>query len=185
MRCGGRRGRTGGGCSVGRGRHLARRAGAAGSAARVPVHRRRGCRTWCGPPLRPLPLNSHAASLPLVLTNTSTAREKTAQPRVDGGLRGAGAREGRDAQATGRISARLLVPKGQIGCLLGRGGQIIESMRRETGASIQILPSESLPLCAEVRDRPPCLRTCALDPHPPSAILSVEAAEGTRGTGGR
>ena len=44
------------------------------------------------------------------------------------------------------------MPRAQIGCLLGRGGQIIESMRRETGASIQVLPSESLPLCAEEGD---------------------------------
>jgi hypothetical protein len=101
----------------------------------------------------------------------NSAREDT-KPRVYGGLRGAGAREGRDAQATGRISARLLVPKGQIGCLLGRGGQIIESMRRETGASIQILPSESLPLCAEVRDRPSCLCTGVFPIH--SNISSEE-----------
>lgn len=48
------------------------------------------------------------------------------------------------------MAARLLVPKSQVGCLLGRGGSIIESMRRDTGASIQVLPSDALPECAEV-----------------------------------
>jgi poly(rC)-binding protein 2/3/4 len=49
------------------------------------------------------------------------------------------------------VRGRLLVAKAQIGSLIGRGGSIIESMRRETGATIQILPGDTLPACAEVR----------------------------------
>eukprot|EP00976_Prorocentrum_cordatum_P060797 1176047-Prorocentrum_minimum.AAC.11 len=65
---------------------------------------------------------------------------------------------------SGRVSARLLVPKAQIGSLIGRGGSIIESMRRETGATIQILPAEALPTCAEVR-RTRLTQSCVLTLH--------------------
>lgn len=46
------------------------------------------------------------------------------------------------------VTTRLLVPNNQIGCLLGKGGKIIEQMRDETGAQIRILPKEQLPGCA-------------------------------------
>ncbi|KAJ7542422.1 hypothetical protein O6H91_10G106000 [Diphasiastrum complanatum] len=46
------------------------------------------------------------------------------------------------------VTARLLVPHSQIGCLLGKGGKVIEQMRTETGAQIRILPKEQLPGCA-------------------------------------
>ncbi|KAL2932895.1 RNA-binding KH domain-containing protein RCF3 [Bienertia sinuspersici] len=40
------------------------------------------------------------------------------------------------------VTARLLVPSQQIGCLLGKGGLIIAEMRRLTGASIRIFGRE-------------------------------------------
>ncbi|XP_077216697.1 RNA-binding KH domain-containing protein [Tasmannia lanceolata] len=46
------------------------------------------------------------------------------------------------------VSARLLVPAQQIGCLLGKGGSIIADMRRATGASIRIFVKEQVPKCA-------------------------------------
>ncbi|KAJ7550304.1 hypothetical protein O6H91_07G094100 [Diphasiastrum complanatum] len=46
------------------------------------------------------------------------------------------------------VTARLLVPNSQIGCLLGKGGKVIEQMRSETTAQIRILPKEQLPGCA-------------------------------------
>ncbi|KAL6641248.1 hypothetical protein ACP70R_019429 [Stipagrostis hirtigluma subsp. patula] len=46
------------------------------------------------------------------------------------------------------VSARILVPGNQVGCLLGKGGSIIQQLRSETGAGIRILPSENLPQCA-------------------------------------
>lgn len=46
------------------------------------------------------------------------------------------------------VTARLLVPNNQIGCLLGKGGKIIEKMRTETGAQIRILRRDTLPGCA-------------------------------------
>ncbi|KAI5074099.1 hypothetical protein GOP47_0010060 [Adiantum capillus-veneris] len=43
------------------------------------------------------------------------------------------------------VIARLLVPNVQIGCVLGKGGKIIEQMRREIGAQIRVLPKEQIP----------------------------------------
>lgn len=42
---------------------------------------------------------------------------------------------------------RLAVPNNQVGCLLGKGGKIIEQMREETKAQIRVLPRDQLPLC--------------------------------------
>lgn len=43
------------------------------------------------------------------------------------------------------VTVRLLVPNVQIGCVLGKGGKIIEQMRREIGAQIRVLPKEQIP----------------------------------------
>ncbi|KAH7296101.1 hypothetical protein KP509_26G008900 [Ceratopteris richardii] len=53
-----------------------------------------------------------------------------------------------DDYESGLVTIRLLVPKNHIGCLLGKGGRIIEQMRKDTGAQIRILPKEQLPTCA-------------------------------------
>ncbi|KAH7286928.1 hypothetical protein KP509_32G028300 [Ceratopteris richardii] len=57
-----------------------------------------------------------------------------------------------DEDGYGQITARLLVPKNHIGCILGKGGKIIEQMRKDIGAQIRILPKEQLPTCAEETD---------------------------------
>lgn len=57
-----------------------------------------------------------------------------------------------EAEKFSTVSARLLVPKQQIGCLLGKGGNIIAEMRRATGASIKILVNEHVPKCAAPND---------------------------------
>ncbi|XP_057472732.1 RNA-binding KH domain-containing protein RCF3-like [Actinidia eriantha] len=49
------------------------------------------------------------------------------------------------------ITTRLLVPSGDIGCLEGRDGSLFE-IRRLTGANIQILPREELPVCVSGAD---------------------------------
>ncbi|GAU14140.1 hypothetical protein TSUD_169650 [Trifolium subterraneum] len=46
------------------------------------------------------------------------------------------------------VTAKLLVPSDQIGCVIGKGGQIVQNIRSETGAQIRILKDERLPLCA-------------------------------------
>ncbi|KAL3823955.1 hypothetical protein ACJIZ3_019984 [Penstemon smallii] len=47
-----------------------------------------------------------------------------------------------------QITVRLLVPSDQIGCVIGKGGQIIQNIRNETHAQIRISGSEHLPPCA-------------------------------------
>lgn len=56
------------------------------------------------------------------------------------------AEEDPDAGAP-QVTVRLLVPSDQIGCIIGKGGQIIQAIRSETGAQIRILKNE-LPPCA-------------------------------------
>ncbi|XP_010257959.1 PREDICTED: KH domain-containing protein At4g18375-like isoform X2 [Nelumbo nucifera] len=53
-----------------------------------------------------------------------------------------------DAEEAQQVTARLLVPSDQIGCIIGKGGQIIQSIRTDTGAQIRILKNEHLPPCA-------------------------------------
>lgn len=46
------------------------------------------------------------------------------------------------------VTARLLVPNYMVGCLLGKGGDVIQRLRSETGANIRVLPADHLPACA-------------------------------------
>jgi poly(rC)-binding protein 2/3/4 len=52
------------------------------------------------------------------------------------------------SESADEVTARILVQGNQVGCLLGKGGSIIQQLRSDTGAGIRILPSESLPQCA-------------------------------------
>ncbi|KAJ4964556.1 hypothetical protein NE237_016405 [Protea cynaroides] len=49
------------------------------------------------------------------------------------------------------VSACLLVPSNQVGCLLGKGGTIISEMRKVTGAGIRII-GDQVPNCASESD---------------------------------
>nr|KJB43043.1 hypothetical protein B456_007G181200 [Gossypium raimondii] len=50
------------------------------------------------------------------------------------------------------VTARLLVPNNMVGCLLGRGGDVIQRLRSGTGATIRVLPADHLPACAVATD---------------------------------
>ncbi|XP_031397558.1 KH domain-containing protein HEN4-like isoform X1 [Punica granatum] len=50
------------------------------------------------------------------------------------------------------VTIRLLVPSNMVGCLLGRKGDVIQTLRKETGAGIRVLPSQHLPTCAMSTD---------------------------------
>ncbi|KVH92905.1 K Homology domain-containing protein [Cynara cardunculus var. scolymus] len=52
----------------------------------------------------------------------------------------------------GPVVCRLLAASNQIGCVLGRGGKIIEKIRQETGAQVRVLPKDQLPDCASPGD---------------------------------
>lgn len=53
-----------------------------------------------------------------------------------------------DRDEVGHVSVKLLVPSDQIGCIIGKGGQIVQNIRSETGAQIRILKDDHLPPCA-------------------------------------
>ncbi|XP_060184876.1 KH domain-containing protein HEN4-like isoform X1 [Lycium barbarum] len=53
--------------------------------------------------------------------------------------------EGNDG---GVVGCRLLAIKGQIGGLMGKGGMIVDGIRKRTGAKIKVLNKEELPACA-------------------------------------
>ncbi|XP_057463372.1 RNA-binding KH domain-containing protein RCF3 isoform X2 [Actinidia eriantha] len=55
---------------------------------------------------------------------------------------------GEDLEETPQVTAKFLVPSDQIGCVIGKGGQIVQNIRSETGAQIRILKDDHLPACA-------------------------------------
>ncbi|KAK7389463.1 hypothetical protein VNO78_24533 [Psophocarpus tetragonolobus] len=44
------------------------------------------------------------------------------------------------------VSCKLVAPTYQVGCVLGRGGKIVEKIRQESGAHIRVLPTDQPPL---------------------------------------
>lgn len=65
-----------------------------------------------------------------------------------GGWGGAGGERDR-----GRVTTRLVVPRGHVGCLMGKGGKIIEQMRIETKTHIRILPRDhNTPRCVSMSE---------------------------------
>lgn len=60
-----------------------------------------------------------------------------------GGFRGGG----------NRVATRMVVSRMHVGCLLGKGGKIIEQMRMETKTQIRILPRDhTLPRCVSMSE---------------------------------
>lgn len=51
------------------------------------------------------------------------------------------------------ITARLVVPSNQVGCLLGKGGTIITEIRKATGTGIHILKTDQAPKCITEGDQ--------------------------------
>lgn len=53
-----------------------------------------------------------------------------------------------DPEGAQHVTVKLLVASDQIGCLIGKGGQIVQTIRSESGAQIRILKDVHLPACA-------------------------------------
>ncbi|XVF44865.1 hypothetical protein PTKIN_Ptkin02bG0158100 [Pterospermum kingtungense] len=51
------------------------------------------------------------------------------------------------------VTARLVVPTSQVGCLLGKGGAIISEMRKATGTGIRIFRTDQVPKCVTENDQ--------------------------------
>lgn len=58
-----------------------------------------------------------------------------------------------DYQLDEILTVRLLVSADQIGCVIGKGGQVVQNIRNETRAQIRILSSEQVPRCALSTDQ--------------------------------
>ncbi|XP_012081374.1 KH domain-containing protein HEN4 isoform X2 [Jatropha curcas] len=66
----------------------------------------------------------------------------------------AGIEKGLDSSSSkGPVTARLVVPSNQVGCLLGKGGTIVSEMRKTTGTGIKILGGDQVPKCAQENDQ--------------------------------
>ncbi|XP_027366254.1 RNA-binding KH domain-containing protein RCF3 isoform X2 [Abrus precatorius] len=67
---------------------------------------------------------------------------------VGGGRGGGGGGSG-----SNRVATRLVVSRVHVGCLLGKGGKIIEQMRMDTKTQIRILPRDlNLPRCVSMSE---------------------------------
>lgn len=51
-----------------------------------------------------------------------------------------------------QVTARLLVSSDQIGCVIGKGGQVVQNIRTDTGAQIRIMKDRNMPTCALASD---------------------------------
>lgn len=56
--------------------------------------------------------------------------------------------EGNVGGEGGAVGCRLLAVSGQIGALMGKGGTVVDGIRKSTGAKIKVLKKEQLPACA-------------------------------------
>lgn len=50
------------------------------------------------------------------------------------------------------VTARLVVPTNQVGCLMGKGGTIVSEIRKVTGANIRVLGGNQVPKCVSEND---------------------------------
>ncbi|XP_048424588.1 KH domain-containing protein HEN4 isoform X2 [Pyrus x bretschneideri] len=66
----------------------------------------------------------------------------------------AGIEKGRDSSSNkgSPLTARLVVPSNQVGCLLGKGGAIVSEIRKQTGTGIRIIGGDQVPKCALEND---------------------------------
>ncbi|XP_027076125.1 KH domain-containing protein HEN4 isoform X1 [Coffea arabica] len=53
-----------------------------------------------------------------------------------------------EGNGNGVVGCRLLAANGQIGGVMGRGGSIVDGIRRNSGARIRVLKREQIPACA-------------------------------------
>ena len=52
----------------------------------------------------------------------------------------------------GVVSCRLLAETSQVGSVIGKGGKVVEKIRKDSGSKIKVLNAEKLPTCAASTD---------------------------------
>ncbi|KAA8540169.1 hypothetical protein F0562_024267 [Nyssa sinensis] len=80
-------------------------------------------------------------------SGASADNERGEEKKEEGGNVGGGG-----AALQGQVTCRLLAPSNQVGCVLGRGGKIVERIRHDSGAQIRVLPKDQIPACASPGD---------------------------------
>ncbi len=50
------------------------------------------------------------------------------------------------------VQVRLLIDQQQVGCVLGKGGEVINDLRKRTNAHIRVIDKRDLPPCAGKED---------------------------------
>ena len=65
---------------------------------------------------------------------------------------GSNSNNGGGSEVKNLVACRLLAHGNQVGCVLGRGGKIVEKIRLESGAQVRVLPKDPLPACASPGD---------------------------------
>lgn len=63
-----------------------------------------------------------------------------------------GSQENTGNNGNGMVMCRLMAPSSLVGCVLGRGGKIVEKIRQDSGAQIRVLTRDQIPLCASPND---------------------------------
>lgn len=52
----------------------------------------------------------------------------------------------------GLVSCRLLAETTQVGSVIGKGGKVVDKIRKDSGSKIRILTGDKLPACAGLTD---------------------------------
>jgi len=83
--------------------------------------------------------------------DTITGEEGTTAARGGEG-EGEGEASGGSARGGATPICRLLVPRAQVGSLIGKGGMVISAIRASSGATVRVMPATMLPACASQGD---------------------------------
>jgi len=89
------------------------------------------------------------ASTPPPTTASSESGETTSE---GGGGRDSSVSGGGRANAASVPICRLLIPRAQVGSLIGKGGAVISAIRASSGATVRVMPATMLPACASRGD---------------------------------
>lgn len=90
------------------------------------------------------------ASTPPTTTASSESGETTSEG--GGGGRDSSVSGGGRANAASVPICRLLIPRAQVGSLIGKGGAVISAIRASSGATVRVMPATMLPACASRGD---------------------------------
>ena len=88
-------------------------------------------------------------------TTTTTASSESGETTMtsEGGGRDSSVSGGGRATAAASVPiCRLLIPRAQVGSLIGKGGAVISAIRASSGATVRVMPATMLPACASRGD---------------------------------